>query len=73
MVQTLVMLGPEISSDLEVIKAVLSRFGINDRNLPTDAFVSDLIGSLARLTVEGSAACDVGALVHALSSFVSPF
>ena len=71
LVQTLVMLGPEITSDFEVIKAVLSRFGTNERNLPSDAFVSELIGALARLPAEGSAVCDVGALVIALSSYVS--
>ena len=71
-VQALVPLGPEITSDADIVRSLLRRFGINENNPPTDAQVVDLVTSLARLAPEGALLPDVGAVVRALSSFVSP-
>ncbi|KAI5983751.1 Not1-domain-containing protein [Pisolithus albus] len=69
LVQTLIQLGPEISSDADTVRALLVRFGISDTNPPRDNQVVEIISSLARLAAEGTTLCDVGALVRALSSF----
>jgi len=70
-VQTLIQLGPDITGDAEVVRALLTRFGISDASPPRDNQVVEIVSSLARLAAEGAALCDVGALVRALSSFVS--
>lgn len=72
LVQTLIQLGPEITSDADTVRALLLRFGISDANPPRDAQVVEIISSLARRAAEGTTLCDVGALVRALGSFVSP-
>ncbi|KAI6043010.1 Not1-domain-containing protein [Pisolithus marmoratus] len=69
LVQTLIQLGPEISSDADTVRALLVRFGISDANPPRDNQVVEIMSSLARLAAEGATLCDVGALVRALSSF----
>lgn len=69
--QTLCELGVEITSDANTIRALLQRFGITENTPPTDAQVIEIISSLSRLAAEGSSLCDAGALVRALSSFVS--
>jgi len=71
LVQTLIQLGPEITSDVETICALLQRFGISDTHPPRDAQLVEIMSNLARLAAEGTILCDVGALVRALSSFVS--
>ena len=71
LVQTLIQLGPEITSDADTVRALLLRFGVSDANPPRDAQVVEIISSLARLAAEGTTLCDVGALVRALGSFVS--
>lgn len=71
LVQTLVQLGPDITSDHETVRALLARFGITDQNPPRDGQVIDIVSALARYAAEGKSLCDVGALVRALSSFVS--
>jgi CCR4-NOT transcription complex subunit 1 len=71
LVQTLVQLGPEITSELEVTRGILARFDISETQPPDDDQVADIITQLARLATEGSLSCDVGTLVHALSSMVS--
>ncbi|KAJ7074336.1 Not1-domain-containing protein [Mycena amicta] len=58
LVQTLVQLGPEVTSESEVVRAVLMRFNI-----------LRIMSTLGRLASEGGPLCDVGALVRALSSF----
>ncbi|KAF8556923.1 Not1-domain-containing protein [Imleria badia] len=70
LVQTLIQLGPEITSDADTVRALLLRFGISDANPPRDAHVVEIISSLARLAAEGTTLCDVGALVRALGSFL---
>lgn len=71
LVQALVQLGPDITSDVDVIRALLTRFNIDESNPPTDDQVSDLFSNLTRLAGEGGILCDAGALVRALSSLVS--
>ena len=70
-VQALVQLGVEITSDADVVRCLMLRFGISENNPPTDAQMVDLVTSLARLASEGTQLPDVGAVVRALSSFVS--
>ena len=64
-------LGPEITSDADVVRALMTRFGISETSPPSDAQVVELVTSLARLASEGTMLPDVGAVVRALSSFVS--
>lgn len=71
LVQTLAQLGPEITSDVDTVRALLLRFGISDMTPPADAFVVEMVTSLARYAAEGSQSCDVGALIRALASLVS--
>jgi CCR4-NOT transcription complex subunit 1 len=73
LVQTLIQLGPEITSDVETVCALLQRFGISDDSPPRDGQLVEIISNLARLAAEGTILCDVGALVRALSSFVSVY
>jgi CCR4-NOT transcription complex subunit 1 len=70
LVQVLIQLGPEITSDPEVVRALLMRFNISDANPPRDSLVVEIMSTLGRLAAEGTTMCDVGALVRALSSFV---
>ena len=70
LVQFLIQLGPEITADADVVRAILERFDIAEANPPRDSQVIDIIGTLGRLAAEGAALCDIGALVRALSSFV---
>ncbi|GAB1523027.1 CCR4-NOT core subunit cdc39 [Rhizoctonia solani] len=72
LVQTLLQLGPDITSDHETVRALLARFGITDQNPPRDAQVVEIISTLVRCAAEGKPLCDVGALVRALSSFPTP-
>lgn len=69
--EVLIQLGPDITSDPEVIIGLLERFGISEANPPRDAQVIEIISTLSRLAGEGSVICDVGALVRALVSYVS--
>ncbi|KAL6309158.1 Not1-domain-containing protein [Sparassis latifolia] len=68
LVQALVQLGGDITSDPDVVRALLTRFGISEASPPSDAQVVEIVSSLARLASEGSVICDVGSLVRALSS-----
>ncbi|OCH95284.1 Not1-domain-containing protein [Obba rivulosa] len=67
-IQALVQLGADITSEPDVVRALLSRFNISTANPPQDDQVVEAIATLARLASEGAALCDVGALVRALSS-----
>ncbi|CAK5279384.1 unnamed protein product [Mycena citricolor] len=69
LVQTLVQLGPDITSDPDVVRALLARFNISDANPPKDTMILETFSALSRLASEGTTLCDVGALVRALSSF----
>lgn len=71
LVQVLVQLGLDITSDSDTVLALLERFGITESNPPRDSQVVEIMTSLSQMTAEGTVICDVGALVHALSSLVS--
>ena len=63
-------MGPDITSDADVVRALLTRFGITESNPPTDPQVVELVTALARMASEGTLLPDVGAIVRAFSSFV---
>ncbi|KAI0807086.1 Not1-domain-containing protein [Fomes fomentarius] len=69
LVQALVQLGPDITSDADVVRALLTRFGVTESKPPADTQVVDLVTALARMASEGTLLPDVGAVVRALSSF----
>lgn len=71
LVQALIQLGPDITSELEVTRGLLTRFDISEANSPEDEQVVDMFSQLARIAAEGSVSCDIGTLVHAVSSLVS--
>jgi CCR4-NOT transcription complex subunit 1 len=50
---------------------LLTRFGITEQNPPNDAQAIEIFTALGRFAAEGTSLCDVGAVVRALSSFVS--
>ncbi len=70
LVQLLLQLGPELTSDQDVVRAVFTRFGLTDSSPPRDAQVLDMISTLARHATEGTTLCDPTSLVKALTSFV---
>ena len=65
-------MGPDVTSDENAVRGLLSRFGITDQSPPRDAQIVEMFSTLGRLAAEGTALCDVGALVRAINSFVSP-
>ncbi|KNZ75310.1 General negative regulator of transcription subunit 1 [Termitomyces sp. J132] len=69
LVDLLLQLGPDITSDTDVIRSLLARYGITDANPPRDIQVVDTMTVLSRQAAEGKTLCDVGALVRAFSSF----
>lgn len=71
MVQVLIQLGPDITSDSEAVRGLLERFGITAASPPRDGQVTEVISALARLAAEGTVICDVGSLVRAFASYVS--
>lgn len=71
LVQTLCDLGPEITSEPATVRALLQRFGITETSPPTDPQVVEIISTLSRFAAEGTQLCDAGALIRALSCFVS--
>lgn len=73
LVDLLLQFGPDITSDTEVVRSLLARYGITDVNPPRDVQVVETMTVVSRQAVEGKALCDVGALVRAFSSFVSLF
>jgi hypothetical protein len=71
LVQILIQLGPDITSDPDTVRALLKRFGISDQNPPRDEQIIETMTTLARLASEGTVMCDVSSLVRALNSYVS--
>ncbi|KAG6854974.1 hypothetical protein C0991_009797 [Blastosporella zonata] len=69
LVDLLLQLGPDITSDIDVVRALLGRYGITDANPPRDVQVVETMTVLSRQAAEGKTLCDVGALVRAFSSF----
>ena len=71
LVQALVQLGADITSDPDLVRALLELFGFTEQNPPREGQVIDIVSTLGRLAVEGSPLCDVRALTRTLASFVS--
>jgi len=71
LVEVLIQFGPDITSDVEVVRALLERFGITDTTPPRDVQVIEIISTLSRVAAEGTVICDIGSLVRALVSYVS--
>jgi CCR4-NOT transcription complex subunit 1 len=71
LVQALVQLGADITSDPDLIRALLELFGFTEQNPPRESQVVDIVSALGRLAVEGTPLCDVGALIRTLASLVS--
>ena len=70
LVQVLIQLGPDITSDPDAVRGLLERFGITAASPPRDTQVTEVISALARLAAEGTVICDVGSLVRAFASYV---
>ncbi|KAI0781233.1 Not1-domain-containing protein [Trametes elegans] len=68
LVQALVQLGPDITSDSDVVRALFMRFGLTENSPPTDAQLVEVVTALARLASEGGMLPDVGSVVRALSA-----
>ena len=68
-IQILCQLGPDITSDAELVKAVLHRFGMTERLPPTEEQVIGMFSTLSRLTAEGAQVCDANTLVKVLNNF----
>ena len=71
LVQVLVSLGSDLTSDPEAVKALFERFGITASHPPRDAQVVEIVSSLARTAAEGNVICDVGAIIRAFVAYVS--
>lgn len=71
LVQTLAQLGPEITADVDAVRALLLRFGYSERTQPGNQDVIDMVVTLARYASEGQQLPDVGSLIRALASLVS--
>jgi hypothetical protein len=70
LVQTLIQLGPDITSDPETIRSIFLRFNISDTSPPRDPQVLEIVATLATCATEGTPLCDVGAVIRAIASFV---
>ncbi|KAJ3832433.1 hypothetical protein F5878DRAFT_669151 [Lentinula raphanica] len=71
LVQALAQLGPDITADPDVVRALLARFGITDVSPPQNELVVDIMLTLSGKATEGAVICDIAALVRALNSFPS--
>ena len=71
--QLLIQLGPETTSDPDLIISLFRRYGYAEPAPPREAQVVEIISTLARYASEGAALPDVGALVRALARFVRNF
>ena len=69
--QLLVQLGPDLTSNANVLRGVLGRFGISEHHPPSDALNVELFSALGRLAAEGTPMGDVGLLVQMMGAFVS--
>ena len=69
--EVLIQLGPDFTSDSDVVRSLLERFGITDATPPRDDQVIEVISTLLRVAGEGTLICDVGAFIRAIISYVS--
>ncbi|KAG8914689.1 hypothetical protein FRC00_011472 [Tulasnella sp. 408] len=69
LVQALNQLGPDLTCDPDVIRAMLLRFGVSDATPPQTKQVVEILATMARSALEGKQLCDVAALTRALGTF----
>ncbi|KLO12020.1 Not1-domain-containing protein [Schizopora paradoxa] len=69
LVQLMVQLGPDLTSNANVLRGILGRFGISEHHAPTDALNVELFSTLGRLAAEGTPMGDVGLLVQMMGAF----
>lgn len=72
LVQALNQLGPDLTCDPDVIRAMLLRFGVSDAAPPQTKQVVEILATMARSALEGKQLCDVAALTRALGTFRPP-
>lgn len=66
----MIQLGPEMTSDPDIMLALLARFGMSESSPPQDEQIVDIVSQLSRLASEAMVSVDVGTLVHTLGSLV---
>ena len=71
LVQALTQLGAEITSEPDIVLAMLARFEISEAKPPTDEHLVSIITQLGRMAAEGPVSCDVRTLVRVLCTLVS--
>ncbi len=71
LVQLIVQLGPDLTSNANVLRGALGRFGISEHQTPSEAQNVELLSTLGRLAAEGTPMGDIGLLVQMMSAFVS--
>jgi len=69
--QLIVQLGPELASNVNVLRGVLGRFHISELHAPSDAQNIELFSTYGRLAAEGTPIGDIGLLVQMMGAFVS--
>ncbi|KAG8817898.1 hypothetical protein FRC17_011048 [Serendipita sp. 399] len=60
--QALIQLGPELTTDVDVVRALFLRYDISESSPPTDLQLLEVVNRLARSASEGSVLPDVKAL-----------
>ena len=60
-----------MTSDPDIMLALLARFGMSEATLPQDEQVVEVVSQLSRMAAEGPVSVDVGTLVHTLASLVN--
>lgn len=68
--QALTQLGPELTTDKEIVRAMFAKFQITEANPPTDLQVLEVINRLAKFAIEGTSMPDIRGVVKAFNSFV---
>ena len=66
----MIQLGPEMTSDPDIVLALLARFGMSESSPPQDEQVVEVVSQLSRLASEGPVTTDVGTLIHTLGTLV---
>ncbi|KAG8830433.1 hypothetical protein FRC17_004884 [Serendipita sp. 399] len=70
--QALIQLGPELTTDVDAVRALFLRYGISESSPPMDPQLLEVVNHLACFASEGSILPDVKALVRAFNSYNVP-
>ncbi|KAJ3518409.1 hypothetical protein NM688_g9443 [Phlebia brevispora] len=68
LVQALTQLGPELTSEPDIVLAMLARFEMSESNPPKDEQLMQIATQLGRLAADGPVLCDVGTLIRVMST-----